>query len=62
MEIQECLIATIQRRGEIKGVTQPISGMIKDFMVMETNGIMSLGFARAQFNEIQKKKFFKREL
>ena len=41
-----------QLRGAIKGVTQPISGMIKDFMVMETNGIMSLDFARAQFNEI----------
>jgi hypothetical protein len=41
-----------QLRGVIKGVTQPISGMIKDFMVMKTNGIMSLDFARAQFNEI----------
>jgi transposase len=46
------LVKVNQVKGVIKEVIQPISGMIKDFMVMETNGIMSLDFARAQFNEI----------
>ena len=46
------LIKMNQVRGVIKGATHPISGMIKDFMVMETNGNMSLDFARAQLTEI----------
>ena len=46
------LIKMNQVRGVIKGATHHISGMIKDFMVMETNGNMSLDFARAQLTEI----------
>ena len=41
-----------QLRGVIKGVTHPISGMIKDFLVIESNGIISLDFVRVGFNEI----------
>ena len=33
-----------QVKGVIKGVMQPISGMIKDLIVMETYGIISLRF------------------
>jgi transposase len=36
----------------IQGLTQPISGMIKDFLVTETNEIMSLDFVRVEFSEI----------
>jgi hypothetical protein len=41
-----------QVRGVIREGIQPISGMIKDLMVVETNRIMSLDFARVQFSEI----------
>ncbi len=40
-----------QVKGVIKGVTQPIFGRIKDLMVIETNGIMSLDFAFVEFSE-----------
>jgi hypothetical protein len=46
------LIKMNQVRGVIKGVTQPISGMIKDLIAIETNRIMSSDFARVGFNEI----------
>ena len=46
------LVKVNQVKGVIKGVIQPISGMIKDLMVMETNGIMSLDFVHVGFNEI----------
>ena len=46
------LVKVNQVKGVIKGVTQPISGMIKDLMVIETHGIMSLDFVRVGFNEI----------
>jgi Transposase DDE domain len=45
------LVKVNQVKGVIKGVIQPISGMIRDFMVIETNGIMSLAFARVQLRE-----------
>ena len=45
------LVKVNQVRGVIKGVIQPLSRMIKDFMVIETNGIMSLAFARVPFRE-----------
>jgi transposase len=45
------LVKVNQVKGVIKGVIQPISGMIKGFMVIETNGIMSLAFARVPFRE-----------
>ena len=38
------LVKVNQVAGEIKGVMQPISGMIKDLIVKETNRIMSIGF------------------
>jgi hypothetical protein len=41
-----------QVEGGIKRVVQSILGMIKDLMVTETNGIMSLDFVRVGFNEI----------
>jgi len=41
-----------QVKGVIKGVMRPFSAMIKGFMDMETNGIMSLDFVRVRFNEI----------
>ena len=41
-----------QVKGVIKGVMRPFSAMIKGFMDMETNGIMSLDFVRLGFNEI----------
>jgi hypothetical protein len=46
------LVKVNQVKGVIKGVTQLISGMIKDFLVTETNGIMSLDFVRVGFKEI----------
>ncbi len=46
------LVKVNQVKGVIKGVIQPISGMIKDLIVIETNGIMSLDFVRVGFNEI----------
>jgi hypothetical protein len=46
----------------IQGLRQPISGMIKDFLATETNGIMSLDFIRVRFNEIQTPRLFKREV
>jgi transposase len=42
-----------QVEGTIKRVVRSISEMIKDLMVIKTNGIMSLNFVRAGFNEIQ---------
>jgi transposase len=45
------LVKVNQVKGVIKEVIQPISGMIKGFMVIETNGIMSLAFARVQLRE-----------
>jgi transposase len=41
-----------QVKGVIKGGIQPISGMIKDFMLIKTNGIMSLDLVCVGFNEI----------
>jgi transposase len=41
-----------QGKGVIQGVTQPISGVIKDLMNMETDRIMPLDFVRVEFNEI----------
>jgi len=41
-----------QVEGAIKRAIRPISGMIKDLMVMDTNGIMSLNFIHVGFNEI----------
>ena len=41
-----------QVKGEIKRVIRPISGMIKDLMNMETNGIMSSDLVLVGFNEI----------
>jgi hypothetical protein len=46
------LVKVNEVRGMIKGVIQPISGMIKDLMDMEANRIMSLGFVCVAFNEI----------
>jgi len=46
------LVKVNQVKGVIKGVTQPISGMIKDLMGIKTNGIISLNFVHARFNEI----------
>ena len=46
------LVKVNQVKGVIKGVIRRISGMIKDLMVIETNGIMSLDFVRVGFNEI----------
>ena len=46
------LVKVNKVKGVIKGGIQPISGMIKDLMVIETNGIMSLDFVRVRFNEI----------
>ena len=40
-----------QVKGVIKGVIQPISGMIKDLLGTETKGIMSLDFVRVGFSE-----------
>ena len=51
-----------QVRGVIKGVIQAIFGMIKDLISMETNKIISLAFVGAQFNEIQKAQFSKKEV
>jgi hypothetical protein len=45
------LVKVNQVKGVIKGVIQPISG-IKDLIVIETNGIMSLNFVHGGFNEI----------
>jgi hypothetical protein len=45
------LVKVNQVKGVIKGVIQPISGMIKDFMDTETNGIMLLDFVHVGFNE-----------
>jgi hypothetical protein len=41
-----------QPEGEIKSGVRSILGMIKDFMVIEANGIMSLNFVHGGFNEI----------
>jgi hypothetical protein len=41
-----------QPEGEIKRGVRSILGMIKDFMVIEANGIMSLNFVHGGFNEI----------
>ncbi len=41
-----------QPEGEIKRGIRSILGMIKDFMVIEANGIMSSNFAHGGFNEI----------
>jgi hypothetical protein len=46
------LVKVNQVKGVIKGVIQPISGMIKDLTDIETNRIMSLDFVRVGFNEI----------
>jgi hypothetical protein len=46
------LVKANQVKGVIEGIIQPIFGMIKDFIVMEPNGIMSLGFVHVGFNEI----------
>ena len=46
------LVKVNQVKGVIKGVIQPICGMIKDLIVTETNRIMSLDFVRVGFNEI----------
>ncbi len=50
---KKSLLVKVNRvKGVIKGVTQPISGMIKDLIAIETNRIMSSDFARVGFNEI----------
>ena len=41
-----------QPEDEIKRGVRSILGMIKDFMVIEANGIMSLNFVHSGFNEI----------
>ena len=41
-----------QPEGEIKRGVRSIFGMIKDFMVIDANGIMSLNFVHGGFNEI----------
>ena len=41
-----------QPEGEIKRGVRSILGMIKDFIVIEANGIMSLNFVHGGFNEI----------
>jgi len=46
------LVNVNQVKGVIKRVIQPISGMIKDSMNIETNGIMSSDFALVGFIEI----------
>jgi transposase/uncharacterized protein (UPF0179 family) len=46
------LVKVNQVKGGIKGVIQPISGMIKDLIDIETNRIMSLDFVGVGFNEI----------
>jgi hypothetical protein len=46
------LVKVNEVRGMIKGVIQPISGMIKGLMDMEANRIMSLHFVCVAFNEI----------
>jgi transposase len=56
------LVKVNQVRGVIKGVIQAIFGMIKDLISMKTNKIMSLDFIGAQFNEIQKARFSKKEV
>jgi hypothetical protein len=45
------LVKVNQVKGVIKGVIKPISGMIKDLTVIETNGIISLDFVGVGFNE-----------
>jgi len=50
---KKSLLAKVnQVKGVIKGGIQPISGMIKDFMLIKTNGIMSLDLVCVGFNEI----------
>ena len=50
---KKSLLAKVnQVKGVIKGGIQPISGMIKDFMFIKTNGIMSLDLVCVGFNEI----------
>ena len=56
------LLKVSQVKGVIKGGIQPISGMIKDLMLIETNGIMSLDFVRVGFNETQKPSLLRREV
>jgi hypothetical protein len=46
------LVKVNQAKRVIEGVIQPISGMIKDLIVIETNRIMSLDLVRVGFNEI----------
>ena len=46
------VIRVNQPEGEIKRGVRSILGMIKDFMVIEANGIMSLNFVHGGFNEI----------
>jgi hypothetical protein len=50
---KKSLLAKVnQVEGAIKGGIQPISGMIKNLMLIKTNGIISLDFVRVGFNEI----------
>jgi hypothetical protein len=45
------LVEVNQVRGVIKGVIHPISDMTKDLMGIKTNGIISLNFVHAGFDE-----------
>jgi len=46
------IVRVNQPEGEIKSGVRSILGMIKEFMVIEANGIMSLNFVHGGFNEI----------
>jgi len=46
------IVRVNQPEGEIKRGVRSILGMIKDFTVIEANGIMSLNFVHGGFNEI----------
>jgi hypothetical protein len=46
------IVRVNQPEGEIKRGVRSILGMIKEFMVIEANGIMSLNFVHGGFNEI----------
>jgi hypothetical protein len=56
------LVKVSQAERVIEGVIQPISGMIKDLIAIETNRMMSLDLVRVGFNEIQKRRLFKRDV
>jgi hypothetical protein len=46
------IVRVNQSEGEIKRRVRSTLGMIKDFMGIEANGIMSLNFVHGGFNEI----------